>query len=297
MADPLDALLTSWTLDLRARDLSPNTEIVYLRAAHRLAHHAQGAGVTDWGQVTRDLIRQHITNLLGSTSPATASNHYRALQQLFQWLHDEDEIPTNPMAGMRGPTVTPRPVPVIGEADLRRLLATVGGRDFLARRDNAILRLLLDTGIRLAEAAGLHTAHVDLGHREATVTGKGRRVRTVRFGFKTAKAIDRYLRVRAAHPNADTAWLWLAPKRVTPLSANGIHQVVRRRGAAVGLRLHPHKFRHTFAHLWLDQGGAEGDLMEMAGWTSRQMLERYGASARHARALRSYDRVQIGDRF
>jgi integrase/recombinase XerD len=61
--------------------------------------------------------------------------------------------------------------------------------------------------------------------------------------------------------------------------------------------LHPHQFRHTFAHLWLDQGGAEGDLMELAGWTSRQMLSRYGASARSARARRSYDRIELGDRF
>jgi hypothetical protein len=45
------------------------------------------------------------------------------------------------------------------------------------------------------------------------------------------------------------------------------------------------------SHDWLDQGGAEGDLMELNGWTSPQMLRRYGASARSARARRSYDRV------
>jgi integrase/recombinase XerD len=53
----------------------------------------------------------------------------------------------------------------------------------------------------------------------------------------------------------------------------------------------PHRFRHHFSHTWLDRGGAEGDLMELNGWTSPQMLRRYGASARSARARRSYDRV------
>jgi hypothetical protein len=49
--------------------------------------------------------------------------------------------------------------------------------------------------------------------------------------------------------------------------------------------------RHNFSHTWLDRGGAEGDLMELNGWASPQMLRRYGASARSARARRSYDRV------
>ena len=51
------------------------------------------------------------------------------------------------------------------------------------------------------------------------------------------------------------------------------------------------RFRHHFSHTWLDRGGAEGDLMELNGWTSPQMLRRYGASARSARARRSYDRI------
>jgi integrase len=55
--------------------------------------------------------------------------------------------------------------------------------------------------------------------------------------------------------------------------------------------VYPHRFRHHFSHTWLDRGGAEGDLMELNGWVSPQMLTRYGASARGARARRSYDRV------
>ena len=49
--------------------------------------------------------------------------------------------------------------------------------------------------------------------------------------------------------------------------------------------------RHNFSHTWLDRGGPEGDLMELNGWSSPQMLRRYGASARSARARRTYDRI------
>jgi len=52
-----------------------------------------------------------------------------------------------------------------------------------------------------------------------------------------------------------------------------------------------HRFRHHFSHTWLDRGGAEGDLMELNGWTSPQMLQRYGGSVRGARARRHYDLI------
>jgi hypothetical protein len=53
----------------------------------------------------------------------------------------------------------------------------------------------------------------------------------------------------------------------------------------------PAPVRHHFSHTLLDRGGREGDLMELNGWTSPQMLRLYGASARSARARRTYDRV------
>ena len=78
------------------------------------------------------------------------------------------------------------------------------------------------------------------------------------------------------------------------MTASGIYQVIARRGRQCGISVFPHRFRHHFSHTWLDRGGAEGDLMELNGWTSPQMLRRYGASARSARARRSYDRIMAG---
>jgi integrase/recombinase XerD len=57
------------------------------------------------------------------------------------------------------------------------------------------------------------------------------------------------------------------------------------------LDVYPYRFRHLLSHTWLDRGGAEGDLMELNGWTSPQMVCLYGASARSARARRTYDRI------
>jgi integrase/recombinase XerD len=67
--------------------------------------------------------------------------------------------------------------------------------------------------------------------------------------------------------------------------------MIARRGRECGVAVYPHRFRRHFSHTWLDRGGAEGDLMELNGWSSPQMPRRYGASARSARARRSYDRI------
>jgi integrase/recombinase XerD len=132
---------------------------------------------------------------------------------------------------------------------------------------------------------------VDLWHREITVQGKGRKTRTVKISFDAARSLDRYIRVRAGHSQGYRPQLWLGVSNRRPMIASGIYQVIVRRGRQCGIDVYPHRFRHHFSHTWLDHGGAEGDLMELNGWTSPQMLRRYGASARSARARRSYDRI------
>jgi site-specific recombinase XerD len=165
------------------------------------------------------------------------------------------------------------------------------GPQLRAAPHTAIIAVFTATGIRLSELAGLRCSDVDLWQREITVRGKGGKDRIVRIGHQAARSLDRYQRARSRHAQARRPQLWLGAGNREPLTAAGIYQMIARRGRQCGLSLYPHRFRHHFSHTWLDRGGPEGDLMELNGWTSPQMLRRYGASARSARARRTYDRI------
>jgi site-specific recombinase XerD len=293
----LEDLLPSWARSLKARNRSPRTAQSYLESATQLLAYLRRAGMpTTAAKLTREHIEAFLADLQGQVKPGTVAVRYRSLQQLFRWLADEGEISTNPMARMRPPTVPDQPVPVIPADVVRRLLATCAGPRFEDRRDGAILTLLLDCGIRRAELVGITTASVDFDHSTVLVTGKGNRQRLVAVGAMSMAAIDRYLRMRRRHPKAALGALWLSSKG--PLTDSGVAQMLERRAAQAGVpKVHAHQFRHTFAHEWVASGGTEGDLMQLGGWKSRQMLDRYGRSAAAERARTAHRKLSPADRL
>ncbi len=294
----LDRLLRSWKLSLAAGNKSQNTIEVYSSALEAFQTWLiENGHPTEARKIEKQHVEGFIAYLLGSgRKPATAHNRYRALNTFFGWLVDEGGFKASPTQRVEPPMVPTQPTEVISLPVLKRLLRSLEGRDFRDRRDNAMIRLLLDSGMRREELAALKVTELDVDEQCAYVMGKGRRPRRCPFGKQTALALDRYLRMRDQHPRADSAALWLGLKG--PMTGSGVYQTVDERSRQAGIEhLHPHRFRHTFAHQWLAEGGQEGDLMRLAGWQSRSMLQKYGASAADERAREAHKKLGLGDRL
>lgn len=293
------ALVASYIRALKARRLSPNS----IKTYHAILGHF-GAYLLEQRMPTapEHISREHVEHFLTSLSerghkPAGISTRHAALKVFFRWLVDEGELVASPMVRVRSPQIPETPPPVLTDEQIAALLRACAGKTFADRRAMAIIRLLLDTGLRVSELAGIQTAQIDWDRAVVTVTGKGDRRRLVPFGSKTSAALDRYQRERGRHKLAALPDFWLGHH--ARLGTDGVRVLLRDRAALAGLeaRIYPHLLRHCAAHRWLKLEGQETDAMKLFGWRSRKMLEKYGASAAVERAIEAHRRIAPGDKI
>jgi site-specific recombinase XerD len=292
----LAPLAEEWTFHLRAEHRSPRTIRSYRDAVALLDDFCTNHDIDDVAAIDRKVVEKWVL-WMGELGHADASIQLRfaAAKSFFRWLVDEEIVTANPFDKLRQPQGEDRPPAVPSDDDLRRLLASIRGKDFTSRRDLALIRLLLDSAARVSEIVGLQLDDLNLSEGVATVRGKGNRIRQVPFGDKTAAALAAYLRERNKLPNASRPKLWLSTRG--PLSYSAAYRICVKRGEAVGIKFHPHMSRHWAAHNWIAQGNSEGDLMYIGGWKSATVMQRYGRSVRAERAREAHRRAAPGDRL
>jgi integrase/recombinase XerD len=291
----LAALLASWTVHLRAERKSPQTVKSYTAGMRQFLDWCTAQGVP--AVLDRANVNGFIAALLDSgVEAATARSRQLAVRRFSAWCADEGEIDRDELLGLKPPKLDVKVVPRLTDDECRALVKACTGREFRDRRDEAIVRFMLEAIVRAGEVVAMGTGDVDLTRGLAIVRrGKGGKGRPVPFGPQTSRAIDRYLRLRRSHRLAGTPALWLGD-RGKNLSYDGLYAALKYRAELAGIAdFHPHVTRHTAAQRWLSAEGSEGGLMAVAGWTRRDMIDRYTRATASERAADEARRLDLGD--
>jgi len=292
----LAVLLESWELHLRAERKSAQTVKIYRAGVHAFLRWAESSGAR--AVLDRPTVNAFVTDLLDAgAEPATARSRQLAVRRFSAWLAEEGEIGADALVTLKPPKLDTKVVDVLTDDQLRALMRACSGPEFRDRRDDALVRLMIETGARAGEVISIEIADLNLSAGRCTVQrGKGGKGRTVPFGPHAARALDRYVRARRAHRLADTSpALWLGD-RGKGFSYDGLYSALRYRSERAGIDgFHPHLLRHAAASRWLAAGGSEGGLMAVAGWSRRDMLDRYTRATAADRAADEARGLNLGD--
>lgn len=297
MPEPLSELADSFRRHIRAEGRADRTWKIYEQAVRFFSDWLVARGQpADLDHLTRENIRDWLAELADQVAPGTVQMRWQGMRRFTRWLVAEGELAAYPMEGLQKPEIPDSPPAILKDEELVALIKACQGKGFNDRRDEAMVRMLLDCGLRVSELVGITLADFDLDAGTAMVTGKRGKKRQVYFGARTERALDRYMRLRKGHRWAHAGALFLGERG--PMTTDGVRSRMEVRAEQAGLTANsnPHRFRHTWAHDFLLSGGQERDLKRLAGWSSDVMLERYGRSAADARAEAAARGMKRGDR-
>jgi site-specific recombinase XerD len=292
-------LTEGFVIALSAANRSEKTEKAYRLGIGQYIAWCEANGkpvVMDRAQVQAWMVDMRDRGL----APNTVAQRLAGVRQLSKWMTDPAEggvLDADPLLRLNAPKVDTAITPVLTEDQLKAMLKACQGPEFRDRRDEAMVRLMAETGARVNEVLGLDVTDIDLPRGLAYIRrGKGGKGRIVPFGPQTAKAMDRYLRARRTHPGADMDAAFLTARQRRRLADHGLRRTIGQRAEAAGIdNFHPHMFRHTAASRWLAAGGSEGGLMAVAGWSDRAMLDRYVRATAAERAATESRNLRLGD--
>jgi site-specific recombinase XerD len=202
----------------------------------------------------------------GRTLKKTTQSYYViALRNFLKYLVKRDMAPVAPDK-IELPKTPSRQIEVLEYKELERLLAAPQGNSPRALRDRAILEVLFSTGLRLSELCALDRT-VDLARGEATIRGKGGKLRMVFFAECAVNAIKAYLATRGDTDSALFLSYTRAGKPLGRITSRAVERLIAQRAAEAGIpkRVHPHQIRHSFATDLLVNGADLRSVQELLG--------------------------------
>ena len=248
------------------RFYSEHTTQAYRRDLTKLALSAEERGLKDWQDVQTDTIRQALQDArlagLGASSCQRLLSSWRSF---FQHLQRQGQRKNNPVMGVQAPKASKKLPKHLDTEQIKQLLdQSFDVSDPLQARDQAMLELTYSSGLRLAELASLQITDLDLSDKSLRVTGKGNKTREVPMGGQACKALKIWLKQRHLLIKAPTQALFLS-QHGRSISPRSIQLRMDKAAQSLGLKLHPHMLRHSFASHMLQSSGDLRAVQEMLG--------------------------------
>jgi integrase/recombinase XerC len=248
------------------RRLSAHTDSNYARDLAALVKYCDRHGLKEWAALDSQHVRSFAAHShAAGLAPRSIQRRLSAVRSFCNYLVRERALRGNPAYEIRAPKAGRR-LPHTLDADQMAQLLDVPPGDALIARDHALLELLYSSGLRLAELVGLDLTDLDLRDRTVRVLGKGRKSRILPVGRKAVQALGRWLRERPALVKHDETAVFIG-RNGRRLGARAVQRRVaawaRRRG--LGVPVHPHLFRHSFASHLLESSGELRGVQELLG--------------------------------
>jgi site-specific recombinase XerD len=207
--------------------------------------------------------------------PATYNIRLIYLRGFFEWCCQEDYLDLNPMKAFKKRKAEPRIVS-ISEESLKKLLELPDLSTFAGLRDYALIFFTLDTGIRPKEAFSLKIQDFDLKHLSVTIPtsiAKTRTSRSLPLLPPTAEAIHKLLLVR--HPSWTKTIPVFCSSEGTSLNRHTWNDRMEFYSEKLGIKIRPYDLRHSFALMYLRNGGHAFGLQKTLGHTDMNMTKSY----------------------
>jgi integrase/recombinase XerD len=300
----MESLITEYLGYLSVeRGASAHTIAAYGRDLRDYAGFLAERGTDDPAAITRDDVTAFIAALRArGLAPSTVERRVAAMKGFHKFLVREGITENHPTSRLPLPNVPQRLPEALSIDDLDRLLSQPFPDTPAGLRDRAILETLYGAGLRVSELTGLDLTDVDLTEGFVRVFGKGGKERLAPVAGMAVHALDAYL--RHARPflrpknslaGVDGSAVFLSV-RGRRISRQAVFSIVRAYGARVGLELHPHTLRHSFATHLLEGGADLRVLQEILGHADISTTQVYThVDRRHVREeyLSTHPRARV----
>jgi integrase/recombinase XerC len=258
------------------RRLSSHTDSNYRRDIERFVDYCGHHDVAEWTRVDSQHVRTFAAaEFRRGQSPRTIQRRLSALRSFFNFLLREGVLRANPANEVQAPKAKKR-LPATIDADLMTRLLSFRTAGELGTRDRAMMELFYSSGLRLSELTDLDLSDLDLNDRTVRVTGKGNKTRIVPVGRFAIEALSEWLRERAAIATIGEQAVFVAQTG----GRIGVRAVQSRIGDwakqhGLGVHVHPHMFRHSFASHLLESSQDLRGVQELLGHSNISTTQVY----------------------